>query len=206
MYKKSISLRSNVFCFTKGEYIYFFDKETLGIYPFICEAEACDGFFKAEKKEVYFGDKLLARIGITKMQGVDIEQSLKEELNQHEGYFYLCAKKNEIYSVQLEITERCNLNCVHCYNKNLCIRNELSLDKIKKIIDILETQKVVVLTLTGGEFFLHSQWKEILEYVSNKPFFVFIISNLTLLDSSAVQMISLEKSQIRKWMLNIYFF
>lgn len=58
-------------------------------------------------------------------------------------------------SVQLEITEKCNNNCIHCYNY---WREEkrggfktLSADKLSFIADQLIKNKIFSVTLTGGE-------------------------------------------------------
>ena len=59
-------------------------------------------------------------------------------------------------SVQVEITEACNLDCIHCYNhwrdksKPFCANN---LDKVKmnRVVDSLIEAGVSSVTLTGGE-------------------------------------------------------
>ncbi|HNW96585.1 MAG TPA: radical SAM protein [Candidatus Paceibacterota bacterium] len=59
-------------------------------------------------------------------------------------------------SVQIEITEACNLNCVHCYNHwrdktKPFHANNLDDVKMNKIIDYLIDTKASSVTLTGGE-------------------------------------------------------
>jgi radical SAM protein with 4Fe4S-binding SPASM domain len=84
--------------------------------------------------------------------------------------------------VNLEVTDKCNLNCIYCYNKNKKIKDKiLSFDEIKKIIDILK-KNTVVLTVTGGEPLMRDEIFEILRYASKKIPKVNLLTNGTLLD------------------------
>ena len=54
------------------------------------------------------------------------------------------------FSVVFEITDRCNLKCLHCYQEN-GEKEELSFREIKVILDDLEKLGTMKVTLTGGE-------------------------------------------------------
>ncbi|MDA8019634.1 MAG: radical SAM protein [Thermoanaerobaculia bacterium] len=58
---------------------------------------------------------------------------------------------NVLFSVMLELTYRCNLDCFFCYN-DLDLRGKtLSLDRYSELLDELQELGVLHLILTGGE-------------------------------------------------------
>jgi len=64
--------------------------------------------------------------------------------------------------LQLHITEKCNLNCRHCYLGEKS-KAELPLKTVKKALDEFSGSGLKVL-ITGGEPMLHSRFWEIAEY------------------------------------------
>lgn len=52
-------------------------------------------------------------------------------------------KNHQIYSVIIELTPKCNFNCVHCYLKGHHEDKELSYEQIIEIIDILYDKEVL---------------------------------------------------------------
>jgi len=89
------------------------------------------------------------------------------------------------WAVNLELTRRCNLACVHCY----CTpsdRPELGTDEIRRVLDELAALGTMELTLTGGEPLLRRDFFDILDHaVMQCGYSVKIFSNLTLLDDAA---------------------
>ena len=96
-------------------------------------------------------------------------------------------KTRSLFSFDLELTARCNLNCRHCYinlppNDKLAKSNELSLKEIEKIADqALELGAVWVL-LTGGEPLLRSDFEQIFLMLKHKGFLVSVFTNETLIN------------------------
>lgn len=89
---------------------------------------------------------------------------------------------NALFSVQFELTFRCNEHCRHCYcPRENDIKSELSTDEIKHIIDDLREMNVVDLTFTGGDLFMRKDTFEILEYAYSLGFTINIFTNGTLL-------------------------
>ena len=89
---------------------------------------------------------------------------------------------NALFSVQFELTFRCNEHCRHCYcPRENDIKSELSTDEIKHIIDDLREINVVDLTFTGGDLFMRKDTFEILEYAYSLGFTINIFTNGTLL-------------------------
>lgn len=79
--------------------------------------------------------------------------------------------------VQIEITGRCNLKCVFCYQGQTykTAREELSLLEIRNIIN--QIPSFSLLTFSGGEPLLRSDAYEIIEYALAKGHFCNIITN-----------------------------
>lgn len=82
----------------------------------------------------------------------------------------------------LELTLRCNLNCVHCYQKNLDAIDEMDAGQYLNIIAQLIASGTFVLTLTGGEPLLYHDFLEILRSPLLNDLKVCIITNGTLWD------------------------
>lgn len=86
------------------------------------------------------------------------------------------------FSVVFEITDRCNLKCLHCYQENR-EKEELSFHEIKVILDDLEKLGTMKVTLTGGEPLLREDFIEIFFYCSQKGFATKLFTNATLLNA-----------------------
>lgn len=71
------------------------------------------------------------------------------------------------YIATWEITKKCNLNCIHCYN-NSSIHNDYGLKTVDcyKIMDKLDGIRNI--TFTGGEAIIRKDIGEIISYARNK--------------------------------------
>ena len=79
-------------------------------------------------------------------------------------------------SAYFEITNQCNLNCITCYIRSCLnhIRRELSADQITQIIERLHREfDCTSFSFAGGEPLLHTQLKELLEYIDLHPEYTF---------------------------------
>jgi len=97
----------------------------------------------------------------------------------------------KIFRVQWHLTERCNLKCLHCYQDELCIKEELDIEEIKKIANMLK--KTVdrwgfkcEISLTGGEPLVRKEWFEIAKYLDQLGFYVSILSNGLLMSREVI--------------------
>lgn len=87
----------------------------------------------------------------------------------HESYFVENSKidKEFIFSapitVNLEITDRCNLDCRHCYKPEDVEAGKMDLDTAERIISELGEMNVVGLQFMGGEPTLHDNLPEMLK-------------------------------------------
>ena len=82
-----------------------------------------------------------------------------------------------------EITNRCNLNCIHCYASSVVSsQNELTTQEGKRLLDqmasVAEFRMIVV---TGGEPLLRNDIFELMEYAGNLGFRIVFSTNGTLL-------------------------
>ena len=60
-----------------------------------------------------------------------------------------------LYSVTLELTYRCNLDCFFCYNDRAKDGKPLSLEQYERLLEELADMGTLHLTLTGGEPTVH---------------------------------------------------
>jgi len=77
--------------------------------------------------------------------------------------------------MNLQITGRCNYNCMHCFNcrDNTPLQSEISLEKIGSLLDDCEKCGIGSFTITGGEPMLHPHFKEIMREIYKRGMFVF---------------------------------
>ena len=87
-------------------------------------------------------------------------------------------KRRHPLAGQLELTYRCNLNCIHCYCKGSEDREkELATKDWEGIIDIIQKEGCVWLTLTGGDPLIRDDFLEIYSYAKAKGFLINIFTN-----------------------------
>lgn len=112
-----------------------------------------------------------------------IIDQIKELLN-HEGV---------LPSITFEITNVCNLKCVHCYlsdrSQNI-IPEFLKLSYFENIISDLKELNVLSITLTGGEPLMHPQFFEIIKLLKDNNFIVNLMSNITLINEENIKYIA----------------
>lgn len=93
-------------------------------------------------------------------------------------------------SVDIFITSRCNLNCVHCFSRGgEGTIHELSLNDLESIFNQLERMGVLEVRINGGEPFLHPEINKILLTLKEKRFRRVILTNGILLDEERVALL-----------------
>ncbi len=108
-------------------------------------------------------------IGISKLYCSTVEPSdaLRYSRNSNKLPSHLLQfSKDKKPVVVWNMTQRCNLKCVHCYarSENIAYDNELSYDQSIKMIDNLAEFGVPVLLFSGGEPLIHPQLVEYAKY------------------------------------------
>ena len=113
------------------------------------------------------------------------------------GKLYDTIKDHRPIKGQIELTHRCNLNCVHCYCKGSedVARNmshaarlasstenrELTTQEWKEILDEIHRKGCLWLCFTGGEPLIRDDFLEIYSYAKEKGFIITINTNGLLL-------------------------
>src|SRR5215831_2575170 len=85
----------------------------------------------------------------------------------------------------LETTYRCNLNCVHCYVNEPAgsveeRERELSLERLKQLIDEIVAEGTLFVLFTGGEVLLRPDFPDLYLYARAQGLLVTIFTNGTL--------------------------
>lgn len=92
----------------------------------------------------------------------------------------------KIETVYFHVTQRCNLQCEYCYNKNnLNKREELTTEEVFRVIDILKKANVKNIILTGGEALLRKDIVEIAQYIKQEGFSLTVLTNGVLLGAKS---------------------
>ncbi len=89
------------------------------------------------------------------------------------------------------ITRACNLKCIHCYNDSGSsdIRNEITTDKAKNVLDDLAQFAVPSVLFSGGEPLMRNDLFELLGYARDKKLRTVISTNGTLITAEAADKI-----------------
>ena len=90
-------------------------------------------------------------------------------------------KKLDTYNnvrIFVELTNKCNLKCKHCYGGFACTNNtNLNIDAIKRMIDNASKNGVYQFDITGGEPTLYPYLEELMEYVYDAGMLMRIFTN-----------------------------
>ena len=101
-----------------------------------------------------------------------------------------------IKAAYIEITNRCNLNCLYCYNASgLSIKTEeLSAEIIEDIILAINRQTGLRdFEISGGEPLMHSDWSKVLDVMEKlKDFSFFIVTNGIIRDDRLYNLLETE--------------
>jgi len=90
--------------------------------------------------------------------------------------------------IALEITQRCNLRCIHCYlSAGDETPDELSLDEIKSLIDSIKELGGTSLAIGGGEPLLRDDIYKILDYASSKDLMLSLGTNGILINQETAR-------------------
>ena len=101
------------------------------------------------------------------------------------------------FSVQLDLTYRCNEQCVHCYLDHED-HGEMTTAEIKHLLKEMANAGVFILTLSGGEIFLRRDFFEILECARALTFCIRLKTNAVLIrDAQAARLRDLGVESIQ---------
>ena len=111
--------------------------------------------------------------------------------NQASACFFRSSVYPPNYKVLLQITERCNFKCAHCFVNSTNSGNEMSIRHIRdKVIPNLVKSNVIKVTLTGGEPLVHKDIIDIITALCDYNIAVSICTNGSLISESLLNAIS----------------
>lgn len=143
--------------------------------------DQCQKFLKRMLRLGYV-QKNVAPSGIRTAERVDVSPTLYENFPLP----FLSAPT----SVDVFITSRCNLNCVHCFSDSeMANPSDLSMEQLRSTFNQLEKLGVFEVRINGGEPFLHPRIEEILALLREKRFRRVILTNGTVLDSRTIRLL-----------------
>ncbi|MDA3863303.1 MAG: radical SAM protein [Deltaproteobacteria bacterium] len=93
-------------------------------------------------------------------------------------YLEKSARNHRLSSLEFEITDKCNLNCDHCYK--IRSHNFIKVNLFKKAIDQAAAAGAIKIGFNGGEPLLHPDFLELANYALRKGMALTINSNGTL--------------------------
>lgn len=101
-------------------------------------------------------------------------------------------KKIQQQSLIMEVTLKCNLNCMYCYNvcknKMPYPEGELDTEQTKKLIDkAIKESGCTSFTFTGGEPYLRDDIIDLIEFTKDKVYSMNVITNGTLLNKENIK-------------------
>jgi radical SAM protein with 4Fe4S-binding SPASM domain len=96
-----------------------------------------------------------------------------------------------ITDLTIEITNRCNERCVHCYLADAKKDNgkKLDISLVKRLIDEFAQMGGERITFTGGEPFLHPDLLSAIEYAAQRKLKVAIFSNLISVSTTQIKIL-----------------
>lgn len=94
--------------------------------------------------------------------------------------------KFNLEAVTLELTNKCNEKCIHCY---VCDDNsELDFKECLGLIDQLNSLNVLYLSFTGGEPLLRNDFIQLYKYAHSSGFAIDLYTNATLISENHIQL------------------
>jgi radical SAM protein with 4Fe4S-binding SPASM domain len=106
--------------------------------------------------------------------------------------------RNETPSLRylmVEITDRCNLSCAHCYLGET-VGVDLPVEIMEPLLQEFESMGGLRLVVTGGEPTLHPDFDRINSLAAGRAFRTILVTNATLLDDRAASALAFQEIQV----------
>lgn len=127
-----------------------------------------------------------------RMNAVGKKSFISKQQLANFGLWEKLAKKRTLYSFELELSARCNLNCRHCFinvpaGDVDAARSELGMSTIRRIADEAIALGAIWCLLSGGEPLLRRDFFEIFVALKKAGLLVSVFTNGTLITDRHVQ-------------------
>ena len=115
--------------------------------------------------------------------------SLKQKISEK------WSQLHKLDTLRLEVTEKCNLKCVHCYlghrnQENTYDHIQLEFDKLIKVVKEAKELGAYKVVITGGEPFLYPDFIKLCRKIKELNFMLVIYTNGTLIDDQNAKALS----------------
>jgi radical SAM protein with 4Fe4S-binding SPASM domain len=102
--------------------------------------------------------------------------------------------KSRIYQLDIELTERCNNNCIHCCinlpeNDNISLLKEMTTEQVKEYLVQAANLGCIIVRFTGGEPLLRKDFEEIYIFTRKLGMKVLIFTNARLITRSFAELL-----------------
>jgi MoaA/NifB/PqqE/SkfB family radical SAM enzyme len=117
-----------------------------------------------------------------------------EELELPDFHLWKKTEEKRIpLSAEIEFTERCNNNCIHCYinlpaNDEEAKKRELSFREITDIVDEAVEMGCLWWLISGGEPLVRKDFADIYLYLKKKGLLVSVFTNATLITPKLIRL------------------
>ncbi len=166
----------------KGDELYELDEQAFEFLKKCSESEGCSG---------HSADKEFLAYCIS--EGILSDTPVKVRV-PHAAFRPAISAFPSLRYLDLQITDRCNLRCKHCYIDN-AEQNELSPGLIREILDEFELMQGVRLLITGGEPIAHRDFDSVNALLPGYGFRKILFTNGLLLDKKVVRTLNVDEIQ-----------
>jgi len=103
-------------------------------------------------------------------------------------------EKYPLYRLQIEITRKCNLQCIHCYNNSSPNESvELNFNSFKQLIEETYDLGLVLVLFTGGEPFFKKDFEHFLSFLYENGIDFAILTNGFLINEKWIDLLKKYK-------------
>lgn len=112
--------------------------------------------------------------------------------------------KIKMTHLELEISNACNEDCIHCYRHSLNRkRGFLSPSQVQSLLEQAKLLGAGKVTITGGEALLNPYWHEIIEISNDLNLKISLLTNGTLLGENDIEFLT-NITQLQKVQISFY--
>jgi len=126
----------------------------------------------------------------------------KDNYDETENYIFdLMAERQIPFTATIEITDRCNLKCAHCYRTQESL-NLWNVDNFEKALKELKELGTLHIVLAGSEPMMHPDIVRIIELIGQYGFVLTVQSNVTMLNDDILA--ALKKCSVKMIFASLY--
>lgn len=154
-------------------------KDVIAFYDRLIE----DGFLAKD-------DKNIAESYNTFIERAKFNDNKKTNITTGEFMYKFYAKKPHIAGLHIEMINKCNERCIHCYIPHEKKNDQISKELMFRVLNECKALGTLSLTFSGGEPMLHPNFCEFLKKAKDMDFSVSVLTNLTLLNDEIIKMLA----------------